>query len=264
MRVGYRDMFAKTAMAAAAAVLTAAVAAPASAQVPVQKQRTGSGTPTTTQTVVRVDTVYVDRVMTRVDTVFRTDTIQTEVVREVPLAPAGMSYYWGVGGGAAVPSNGLDNVFDTGYNASLRLGWRSNDNPFGVRFEGMYNQFKGKEIGGVDFDAASTWGVMANAVLDFPWNVDRSSAFYLTGGVGAHGFNSFDIDEEDIDGLINDDVVDEPDLIRESTTNFGVNAGVGLRFGVGGSNLFLEGRWVNVFTDGTDRRYFPITLGITF
>ena len=255
MRVGYR----RATMAAAAAVLTAAVATPSLAQVPVQKER-----PTGTPQVVRVDTVYVDRTTVRVDTVYRRDTVQTEVVREVPIAPAGMSYYWGLGAGAAVPSQGLDNVFDTGYNASLLLGWRSNASPFGLRLEGSYNQFNGREFGAVQFDEASTWGVMANTVLDFPWNPTRTSAFYLTGGVGVHGFNSFDIDDEDFNDLIGNDEIDETDIITESTTNFGVNAGAGLRFGVGGSSLFLEGRWVNVFTDGTDRRYFPITLGITF
>lgn len=262
MRVGYRNVLAKTAMATAAAVMTAAVAAPASAQVPVEKQRTG--TPTTTTTVVRVDTVYVDRIMTRVDTIFRTDTIQTEVVREVPLAPAGMSYFWGLGGGTSVPSQGLDNVLDNGFNAQAMIGWRSNDNPFGVRFEGLYNQFDGKTLGGTDYDAASSWGVMANALLDFPWTPERNSAFYLTGGVGVHGINSFDIDDEDIDDIINNDGTDEPNIVQGSSTNFGVNAGLGLRFGVGGSNLYLEGRWVNVFEDAADRRYFPITLGITF
>lgn len=244
-------------MAAAAAVLTAAVATPSSAQVPVTKER-----PTTTQTVVRVDTVFVDRTTTRVDTIWRTDTVQVE--REVQVLPAGMSYYWGLGAGAAVPSQGLDDVFDTGYQASLLLGWRSNANPFGVRLEGSYNQFNGKDMGTVEFDEASTWGVMANAVLDFPWNPTRTSAFYLTGGVGLHGFSSFDIDDEDINDLIGNDEVDETDFIRESSTDFGVNAGVGLRFGVGRSNLFLEGKWVNVFEDGADRRYFPITLGVTF
>lgn len=261
MRVGYGSPWiTRTTMAAAAAaaVLTAAAATPSSAQIPVTKER-----PTTTQTVVRVDTVFVDRTTTRVDTIWRTDTVQVEVERQIP-APTGMSYYWGLGAGATVPSDGLDNAFDTGFNGSLLLGWRSVANPFGLRLEGQYNQLNGKTIGGVTFDEASTWGVMANTVLDFPWNPTRTSAFYLTGGVGLHGFNSFDIDEEDLQGLIGNDRIDEADIIRESSTDFGVNAGVGLRFGVGRSNLFLEGRFVNVFADGADRRFFPITLGVTF
>ena len=247
-------------MFAAAAALTAAAATPSSAQIPVTKERPT----TTTQTVVRVDTVMVDRIVTRVDTIWRTDTVEVEVVREVEILPEGMQYYWGLGGGASVPSQGLEDVYDTGYNASLVLGWRSMSNPFGLRLEGSYNQFGGETIGNVQFDEASTWGVMANTLLDFPWNPTRTSAFDLTGGVGLHGFSSFDIDEEDFRDLIDEEQVDETDIIRESSTDFGVNAGVGLRFGVGRSNLFLEGRWVNVFADGADRRYFPITLGVTF
>ena len=122
----------------------------------------------------------------------------------------------------------------------------------------------GETIGNVQFDEASTWGVMANTLLDFPWNPTRTSAFYLTGGVGLHGFSSFDIDEEDFRDLIDEEQVDETDIIRESSTDFGVNAGLGFRFGLGGVNLFLEGRWVNVFTEGTNSEFFPVVLGFTF
>ena len=50
----------------------------------------------------------------------------------------------------------------------------------------------------------------------------------------------------------------------EDRTQFALNGGGGLSFGVGAASLFVEGRYVRVFTEGRRTDYIPVTLGITF
>ena len=262
-----------TAMTAAA--LVAVTAGIGSAQVRVQKEAGGEVTRDTlagNRGVMRVDTVYqtridtviVDRTVVRVDTVIRTvyDTVEVEV----PMV-AGGRFYWGLGGGGAIPGDNLDNGFDTGFNATLLTGWQAYGSPWGVRLDATYNQLSGGTFSGVEFDDASVISGMLDATFDVPWGAAARSGIYLLGGVGIHRIGGFDLDDEDVDDLLdrnNDGEPDEPEIITESSTDFGVNAGLGFRFGVGGANLFLEGRWVNVFTEVNDTRMFPIVLGLTF
>lgn len=260
-----------TAMTAAA--MLAATAGIGSAQVRVQKEVGGEITrDTLAGNVMRVDTVYttridtviVDRVTVRVDTVTRVvyDTVEVEV----PMV-AGGSFYWGLGGGGAIPGDNLEGGFDTGFNATLLTGWQAYGSPWGMRFDATYNQLSGGIINGVEMDDASVISGMLDATFDVPWGAAARSGIYLLGGVGIHRIGGFDIDDEDIDDILdrnNDGEPDEPEIILEPTTDFGVNAGLGVRFGLGGSSLFLEGRWVNVFTETNSTRLYPVVLGITF
>jgi hypothetical protein len=51
---------------------------------------------------------------------------------------------------------------------------------------------------------------------------------------------------------------------ENSTTKFGLNAGAGFDFKAGGAGLFIEGRFHDVFTEGEDVKFIPVTLGIRF
>lgn len=245
--------------------LGVAAIAPLEAQTPVTKQRPVVNRDTLNLVRVQVDTVFVDKIVVRVDTVWVRDTVRVvEMGGDLADLRDRENFYFGLGAGAAVPSSGLDDVYSTGFNVTGTLGWRS-ESPLGVRLTGSYNQFDGRSFaGGISADAASSWGAAGDLTLDLPFNRNGRSALYLLGGGGVYGFSGWDIDDEDFDELLNDGVVDEPEAIRGNSTNFGVNAGVGLRFPVGNSSLFLEGRYVNVFADNQDVRFFPITLGINF
>ena len=50
----------------------------------------------------------------------------------------------------------------------------------------------------------------------------------------------------------------------ESTTDMGLNGGVGLRFSLGGLSTFGEVRYHHVFAEGTAYNYVPLTFGIEF
>ena len=51
---------------------------------------------------------------------------------------------------------------------------------------------------------------------------------------------------------------------NEDATRFSLNGGGGLSWGIGNVSLFVEGRYVRVFTQGRDTDYVPVTLGLTF
>jgi hypothetical protein len=70
---------------------------------------------------------------------------------------------------------------------------------------------------------------------------------YVIGGIGAYSSN----------------VTDATD-IDEETTNLGANIGVGLSLSLAGLSAFAEARVHNVFADGRDVRFAPVTIGITF
>ena len=50
--------------------------------------------------------------------------------------------------------------------------------------------------------------------------------------------------------------------LNASLTKAGVNGGLGLNFGFGRAKLFLESRFVSVFTEGKNSNYVPIILGV--
>lgn len=259
----------------AAGLILAGSATAGAAQVPVTKESRGEVMPDTMESrgavvtdtlamlavridtvhVVRVDTITIDRITIRTDTITLYDT----VTRDVPMV-AGGKYYWGLAGGGAIPGDNLEDGFDAGFNVSALAGWRANGSPWGLRLDAAYNQLSGGTIGGSDADDASIMSGMLDATFDVPWGAAAQSGIYLLGGVGVHRIGEFDIDAEDID----DDETDGQQIINAASTDFGVNAGLGFRFGVGNAALFLEGRWVNVFTETNDTRYYPVTLGITF
>ena len=86
------------------------------------------------------------------------------------------------------------------------------------------------------------YGAMAR--LEFA----AGNAFYLLGGAGL--FRT-EVTADD----------DGPDLGDTNNTDFAVQGGLGFNFGPG---LFVEGKFVNVFTEGSSTQFVPIVVGIRF
>lgn len=276
------------------------VPATATAQVPVTKERPtrppmmprdtmmARDTLTRVDTVevvrVRVDTLYRDNIVMRMDTVVVTDTIYQVIrggllgggrPRTVPQqGQAGMesmgmqdaepgNFYGGIGGGVSFPSDGLDVGFDTGWNVKLIAGYTSSA-LVGFRFEAAYNQFGGSVINGVEIDEGSIWSGILDLSLNLFGDPDGTGVYVLGGG-GVHGFSGYQLDALEFQQAFGDGVTpEEAGIVNETETAFGVNAGGGLRFGLGGARLFLEGKWVRVFADNGDLDYFPVSLGFAF
>ncbi|HEU4564302.1 MAG TPA: outer membrane beta-barrel protein [Gemmatimonadaceae bacterium] len=210
-----------------------------------------------TTSMVTQDTTTVQRDTTTVVTTpapTTTDTTTLATVTEQPvMGPIPGGWYFGVGGGASIPSGDLGDGFDTGWNAGAMLGWRPMNSIWGLRLDGSYSRLNSQ----LNSDNQLTnWNAMLDLTLDFPIGQNGSS-FYLLGGVGLHNFAwDFEGTDEDpnqtFDGL-------------EDATDFGVNGGAGVSFALGRTNLFVEGRLVNVFNGNdnvSDTRLIPVTAGL--
>lgn len=148
----------------------------------------------------------------------------------------------GVAAGAAIPIGDFADAYNTGYNGTIGLGLSSVGSPIGLRFEGMYNKFLGRNDIGVNQPDARVVAGTANLVYSLPGQGIRP---YLIGGGGYYGLK-----------------VDRTNA--ESVNKFGINGGIGAMFPLSGFNTYLEARIHNVFTDVSSTRFIPVTVGILF
>lgn len=151
----------------------------------------------------------------------------------------------GLAGGAALPVGDSDDGFKPGYNGTVTVALNAPLFPLGLRVDGMFNRMQGEEgtvLG--DFPDLDVSSVNANLTFNvIPLAVARVYA------IGGAGYYRTELRDTDI----------------EPETNFGYNAGVGVRFGTGGTQLFVEGRYhrINV---GNDEKFdfVPVTIGLLF
>ena len=148
----------------------------------------------------------------------------------------------GVAGGAAIPLGDFADAYNTGYNGTVSLGLSSLGTPIGIRFEGMYNKFLGRNDVSINQPDARVIGGTANIVYGLPGVGIRP---YLIGGAGYYGLKP-----------------DVPNI--ESENKFGLNGGVGALFPLSGFNAFIEARLHHVFTDVSSTQFIPVTFGILF
>jgi Outer membrane protein beta-barrel domain len=71
---------------------------------------------------------------------------------------------------------------------------------------------------------------------------------YLLAGLGIYNYR-----------LRGDDVPSTGDFNR---TDFGLSGGLGLNFDLGRVGLFAESRYHNVFSEGSNLQYIPVTIGL--
>jgi opacity protein-like surface antigen len=103
---------------------------------------------------------------------------------------------------------------------------------------------------------ATILGITANAIGKIP--TGSSVTPYGLLGMGLHiGSNS------DLKIISNGNTLFTSS--SESSTNFGLNFGAGSEFGIGGrSKLFVEAKYVLIFTSGNSTGHIPVTVGVTF
>ncbi len=150
-------------------------------------------------------------------------------------------FSWGVSAGAAVPANYLAKDHNTGVNAGITMAFGGPGQLFGIRVDGMFNQFGAK--GGTTAGNARILGGTVSLVMPVLGDADR---VYLIGGVGGYGIR--------------------PGVTGQKGVNdFGLNGGIGLW--VPGVNGFIEARYHHFYRALVDKRpavFVPITLGILF
>jgi len=157
-------------------------------------------------------------------------------------AQSGRPVTLGISAGAAIPAGEFADAYNTGYNGTVSVGFNSLGSPIGLRVDGMYNKFGGRDdLIGTQPDARII-GANANLVYSLPGQGIRP---YLIGGAGIYGLKT-----------------DIPS--SEQITDFGVNGGIGAAFPLSGFNTFIEARFHHVFTENEATQFIPVTFGISF
>jgi hypothetical protein len=156
-----------------------------------------------------------------------------------------------LGGGVGVPLGDFDDAAKLGWHGLAAVSFVPDGWPVGIQFDGSYQQFGLDDTGG--FTGLKTRFIQGTGNVVFKFKTSDESTFrpYLLGGVGVYNGKTTADD-------------DPGDVLGGGETDFGINAGVGFDFKAGGAGLFLEGRFHNIFTSGSNTRFIPITLGIRF
>jgi opacity protein-like surface antigen len=159
-----------------------------------------------------------------------------------------------LGGGLGIPLSNFDDVAKLGWHGLAAVSFVPTGSPVGIQVDGQYHQFKLDEnvVGAGSLKDRFIFGT-ANAVFKFKTAETSPVRPYLIGGVGVYNFKT--TGSSDVGNVIDTD---------NSTTKFGINGGAGFDFKAGSAGLFVEGRFHNVFTSGSDINFIPITVGIRF
>jgi hypothetical protein len=155
-----------------------------------------------------------------------------------------------LGGGASIPTGKFSELANMGWHATGSLNFGRHDSRLGLLIDGTYSEF-GFDVEGFDVKQRWIYGT-ANLVYRFKRAGSEASRFnpYVIGGGGVYNSKGIGNDAD----LFGDD----------SSTDFGLNAGLGLNYTVSRIVLYLEGRYHTVFTEADDSHFIPVTLGVRF
>jgi hypothetical protein len=150
---------------------------------------------------------------------------------------------FGLGAGLSIPTGATSDGLKTGWHATGLVQFSPASSPVGFQIDASYRQLGFDGGGGKDQIIDGT----ANAVYNFAVSNETQFRPYLIGGVGVYNVKA------------------KPDVGTSlSDTKFGVNAGAGFNIKTSGVGIFVEGRFHNVFVEGSDFHFIPITAGVRF
>jgi hypothetical protein len=205
----------------------------------------------------RVDTVTVTNTVTRVDTV-----VQTVPVITHPVS----GFYFGAAGGTNFPASGLGSVNTAGGTAQMQVGYRKLQQYWGVQLDGQYSQY-GK-ANGLAFlgSRPDVWNINLDGRVDVPW-VNRlfgnNTWFtpYVIGGASWVDYSNLrqKMDELNVTTANGDEI---SPVISDGGSHWGWNAGGGLAWHMGRTEVFLEARAVG-FSRGSNDLTVTTVSGTT-
>ena len=169
------------------------------------------------------------------------------LMASVGAAPAvAQGAEFSLGGGVTSPLGNFDDGFKLGWHGTGAVSYVPPNLPVGFQIDGTFSRLSDES----DFDVKSQmiYGT-GNVVYKFKVAEDTRFRPYLIGGGGVY---NLDFKGDDVSSSV------------ESVTKFGINAGAGFDFKAGAAGLFLEGRFHNVFTEGDNTNFIPITVGVRF
>ena len=235
-----------------------------------------------TDSLSRVDSIRTDS-MSRANPAAGAAQVSEQNTTPGPKLPG--AFYYGVAAGRSAPTSDFEDLgYGSGLNISVPIGWHNPASLFGFRVMLGYNQFNGAPFttGGavpvvLNNPDPKVYSAELNLNMRLPFNAEKTSAVYLTGGGGVYMFRNFG-ETSALGAYLGNDVLEPNDEANESSiSKWGVNGGAGLEFGIGRSSLFVETRFVNAFTGreddinfdnafgsrGTTVRWVPLILGFT-
>lgn len=191
-----------------------------------------------------------------------TDTVRNPTMPSMSSDSYGMrrgGFYMGLAGGPNIPTGVVNDVYKTGFNVTVPIGWQPMNSPFGLRLDLGYSRLNGRSAGvnglTAQPDDPNIWSATANATLDLVrFGESRRGALYVVGGGGLYRFTDFyNFDRSDNDP--------ESAFKGDPVTKGGLTGGAGLSFPVGGASLFVESRYTTAFTEGENTKFVPVIFG---
>jgi opacity protein-like surface antigen len=258
---------------------------------PVTKTDSAAGRVDTTMAQpTKVDTTVVTPVPVDTTTIKDTTTVVTPPPPPPPPAETTVvappmvvrhyrnGFYIGIGGGTNVPTGAIRDAYDPGFNVTVPIGWDAPLGPLGLRLDLSYNQLDARSAlrnTGNAVAVTSTnpqiWSAMADAKFRLPFTGrfigGATTGLYAIGGVGAHYLRNYSqtFGVTNPNTNINDQGVQTATLTDNgSLWRMGANVGGGLSIGLGSTELFVESRYVHIFTKNQATSYVPIILGLSF
>jgi len=152
-----------------------------------------------------------------------------------------------LGGGVDLPLGDFDDVAKLGFHGLAGVSVVPANWPVGIQVDGNWSQFSDDTPADIKFQLI--YGT-ANIVYKFKTSEESRFRPYLIGGGGVYNFK-----------VKGDDV---PTGVDDSETKFGINAGAGFDIKAGSAGLFVEGRFHDVFTTGSNTTFIPLTIGVRF
>jgi hypothetical protein len=153
----------------------------------------------------------------------------------------------GIGGGSTIPVGSTSDALTNGPHGLLSIGFKPPRLPIVVGVSGMYHRISGDEaVVGPDIDTQ-----VINGGVDLTAKASRPGMRVLPYAVIGGGVYNIKAVGSGVPAG------------TSSVTKFGLNGGVGADFKVNPRlAIFVEGRYHNVFTTGTDFTMIPISAGV--
>ena len=159
-----------------------------------------------------------------------------------PLRAQGAEF--SLGGSVGIPLGNFDDAFKIGWHGLGAVSYVAPTIPVGFQVDGNYAQFSDESS--LDIKDQIIFGT-GNVVYKFKSSPETRFRPYIIGGGGVYNIKPKGSDVPSGTG---------------STTKFGLNGGAGFDFKAGTAGLFIEGRFHDIFTPGSDIQFIPITVGV--
>ena len=153
----------------------------------------------------------------------------------------------GISGGLSLPMGNLSDNVDAGYNGTGHLYFKPSTMKLALRGDVGYDSWKAKSsVVNANFSSLSFTG---NGIFYLGESTAAMRPYLLVGG-GMYRTKS----SASVSGVSTSFTSSDP----------GIQGGLGMSFNLSGFNTFLEAKYINVFGDGDNLNYVPITFGIRF